>query len=309
MAIAHFPEFSNFDMSLKAEYDSIFGEFPPYSDFSFGNLMIWLNQYQDLRLSLLHGNIIVECRNLFEEGKHILSVLGNNSMDATFRSLLRYLADSQQPQVLEMVPETSVEALSNPGVYDIEEERDNFNYILSTGEWSKLEGSRYGKLRRQINNFIHTYEGRFEVKKLDLRDPRTVNTIVNNIHLWDRIYTDNDVEQQESYVMSSSLSNAEALNFHNLSLFIDGQIQAISLYQKIPQSDYVIGNHTKSNYQYRYSFNYLMYELAQQLHERRVAYINFEQDLGLPGLREHKMGLRPIDFLKFYSVTPSGLNS
>src|SRR5690348_378296 len=100
MAIAQFPDFTLYDFSLNKEY-------PPYSDFSFGNLGIWLNQYQDLRISLLNGNIVVECRNLFEDGKHIISILGNHAMDASFEAIFEYLKVSRLPLRIDLVPEVS----------------------------------------------------------------------------------------------------------------------------------------------------------------------------------------------------------
>ena len=37
----------------------------------------------------------------------------------------------------------------------------------------------------------------------------------------------------------------------------------------------------------------------------KYIYINREQDLGLPGLREAKLGLRPVKFIKKYKVVQS----
>jgi hypothetical protein len=302
MAIAQFPDFSFYDFSLKDEYNAIYKEHLPYSDFSFGNLGIWLNQYQDLQISLLNENIVIECRNLFEDGAHILSVLGNNEMDTTFAILFDYLKASGQPSRIDLVPETTIFALKNPEKYRVDLERDNANYILSTENFVSLEGSVNGRLRRQIRGFEREYGNRLSVKEFDLTKEENIRSVINHAHLWDKIYTYNDQEKQESYVINTSLRHAKELEMRNLSLLVDDRIQAIAIYQEIPQNEYVIGNHTKSNHQYRNSFNYLLYALSQELLKRGVRYINFEQDLGIAGIREHKLGLRPVSFLNHYSV-------
>jgi hypothetical protein len=38
-------------------------------------------------------------------------------------------------------------------------------------------------------------------------------------------------------------------------------------------------------------------------YEKKVPFLNVEMDLGIPGLRMHKTELRPVDFLRKYSVT------
>lgn len=304
--IATFPNFSKLDMGLKNSYNQLYAQYPPYSDFSFGNLVIWLNQFQDLKISLLHDNIVIRCRNLFEDGKEIISILGDNRIDESLDALFSYLKSAGLPPHLDMVPEIVIKSLKDASQYKVQLERDNSNYILSTSLLASLEGSAYGRLRRQMRRFEELHKNNYVIKEIDLTDPQEVQKIVNNIHLWDKIYTHNDQERQESIVINTSLLYAKELGFRNLSLFVDGKVQAITLYQKIPQKQYVIGNHTKANYKYRNAFNFLIHHLALRLNDEGIEFINFEQDLGLSGLREHKLGLRPISFLEHYSVSLLG---
>ena len=46
-----------------------------------------------------------------------------------------------------------------------------------------------------------------------------------------------------------------------------------------------------------------MQESAKYLLERGVQMLNFEQDLGIPNLRQAKLGFRPHSFLKKYRVS------
>lgn len=303
--INHFPASTVFTAALKPAYDQLYAKYPPYADFSFGNLAIWLDQLGDLRISVHGGNIVIECSNLFDAGRHTASVLGTNNVDETIDAVFLHLKDTGQSAHLRMVPESTVESITDTSKYVITEERDNHNYVLSTERLATLSGSSYGKLRRQVRKFESVHAGRFVIKELDLTDASSLLMLVNHMHQWDTIYTYNDQEKQESRAITTALQHAGDLGLRNLSLLVDGTIHAFSLYQPVPQPGWVIGNHTKASHHHKNAFNYLLHRLAATLNEEGVSYINFEQDMGIPGLREHKLGLRPVTFLKSYSVEPS----
>jgi hypothetical protein len=267
--------------------------------------MIWLNQYHDLHITTLHGNIILECHNLFEDGRYMLSLIGTSQIDETLETLFGYLRDTGKKSLLNMVPEVVINNLKHPERFIITDEPSNANYILDTEKLAELPGTSFENLRKQVHRFENQYAGRFEVVELDIASSAVVNTLVNHIHLWEKIYTHNDVEKQESYVISTSLTHAEELGFKNLSIYVDGTIQAIALYQITPQPQFVICNHMKINFEYRYISTYLTHALARKLWQQHIPYLNFEQDLGIEGLREHKLRLKPVRYLRSFSVTPA----
>jgi len=49
----------------------------------------------------------------------------------------------------------------------------------------------------------------------------------------------------------------------------------------------------------------MMHVLARELAAAGVHTMNVEQDLGIPGLREHKERQRPVAILKKYTVRPA----
>ena len=48
---------------------------------------------------------------------------------------------------------------------------------------------------------------------------------------------------------------------------------------------------------------YLINELAKILYKKGIVYINWEQDLGILGLRENKESYLPTRYLKKYSLS------
>lgn len=57
-------------------------------------------------------------------------------------------------------------------------------------------------------------------------------------------------------------------------------------------------NHIKVNYSVQDIFRYTVYRLAKILKKSGIAEMNFEQDLGIEGIRTFKMRLRPSRFLE-----------
>lgn len=300
-----FPNFVELQLDQKGHYDEFYKRFEPYSDFSFGNLMIWLNQYGDLHISLLNGNVIIECHNLFEDGKYTLTLLGDTNIDQTLDDLFTYQKATNNEASLVLVPEVVVTGIKHRDRYAITEEPANSNYILSCEKLSSLPGADFERIKRQIKSFVKDYGDRCEVVELDITKTGEVNKLVNDIHVWDTIYTHNDQEKQESFVINTSLQQAAELDFRNISLVIDGSIQAIAIYQLLPQPEYVICNHMKVNFNYRHASVYLTHQLASRLWRLGIPYLNFEQDLGIEGLREHKRRMRPVKFLKSYQIQPA----
>lgn len=303
--IALFPEFTRFGLGLKDDYDKICRQFLPYADFSFGNLAIWLNHFDDLEISLLNDNLITKYTNFFDNNSYTVSILGKTRVDETIDAVFGYLTAHGHPLLLTVIPHTTIAHIKHSERYKITPQRDNYNYILSTEGLANLTGSSYGKLRRQVSRFEREYENRYQVKEFDLSIVSDMKLLINGIHGWDRLYTANDEEKSESLVLNASLNFASDLDIKNLSLLIDGSIHATTFYRQLPQGDHVLANHTKASYAHRNAFNVMVHKLAQHLYSQGIMYINFEQDLGIPGLREHKQGLRPIHFLEHYSIEPA----
>lgn len=304
MQISQFPDFTDFDIGLKEEYNELFEKFPPYTDFSFGTLCIWLNQNKDLKISRIQNAIICEYTNLFTGNEKVLSVLADKNTDLTIKTLFEYQKSKGKKQRLSIVPATTIESIQHPSDFKITPQPDNFNYILMRDGLSEPEGAKFAKFRYEVRHFQKQYEGRYKVASVDLSDPDESLKIYNTLSRWHNLFTANDEGRQEELALASSFRNANKLKLRALRLDLDDHLIGLAIFQEPPQKGYIICNHLKVERSVQYSFNFLLHCLAQKMKPEQN-FINFEQDLGIPGLRFHKTKLNPVFFLNNYEVRPA----
>ncbi len=299
--VPSFPKFRPFTTEDKQWYIPYYSQFEPYADFAFGNLLIWLNFNDDLKVSELNNNLIFTFTNSLTDGSLTMTVLGVDDIDGTLRKLFT----SGICKELSFVPAVTYEGINEKHSFSIEEERDSFDYILETNRMAKMLGSESRKLRRIVRTSIREYGDTIILRELEMNDD-TINFMINNLHTWDKAFTltKNDVDLQEVKALNTSLDISREIDNRNFSIYIDGKLEGFILYQVPPQEGFVILNHIKTSYNFRYIFDFMLFAFAARVTQSGIKYINFEQDLGLEGLRDHKLGLKPIGFLKKYSIKP-----
>lgn len=300
--VPKFPKFRKFSINDKGWYQKFYSKFEPYADFAFGNLLIWLDYKDDLMISQLNNNLIFRFTNILTVDEEIYTLLGNVNLEKTLDTLF-----SGQIKELSFVPKIVYEKLKDNNKYNFLPERESFDYILDVKRMAYLLGPETRKLRREVKLSIRDYGEHITLKELETQNNDTVTFLINNLHTWDKAFTltQNDVDRQELYALNKSIILAGEIENKCFCTFVDGQLEGFIIYQTPPQEEYVILNHIKTSYSYRYIFDFMMYAFATRLQQSNYKYINFEQDLGLEGLRNHKLNLKPINFLEKYTIQPA----
>ena len=88
--------------------------------------------------------------------------------------------------------------------------------------------------------------------------------------------------------------------FLALGVFIGEQLVGFTITEI--RKEYGTIHFEKANESFVGVYAYLMEETASMLETRKVTLINFEQDLGIAGLRAAKRAFAPIGFLKKYRL-------
>lgn len=302
-----FPEFRKLTLDDRDWYEAFFKPFPNYADFTFNNLVVWQDQHDDLSISRIDNILIFQCTSLYMDDQLMINFIGDGDYDSVLHELFAYLRERQQESVILGVPEFIVQSLQNPHHFSIEEDRDNAEYVLDT--W--LLGTLDGPAMRRIRQMVHGYERDYTsitVKELDLHDEQARDFLRNELLGWKQAFTTNETAGQEKGVILRTLDVADTLEYGNVSLFIDDKLVGFALYRHIPSHEAeqtVVVNHLKTSYGYPHTSYYLSHRLADVLHKKGYSYMNYEQDLGIEGLRYFKEKLKPVELLKKFNIAPA----
>jgi hypothetical protein len=293
--------------TARAAYQDLYGRLSaPYCDFSLNNVLIWLDQGDDLELSV-HGDCaVLRFASPFEKSRRRYALFGTANVGNAVWDVLDFMLAQGEDVGLCMVPGETVWLIDRKHGLHIEEESWNADYVFHIETAYGLKGRRYGNLRQRINAFESCYSN-IERADLDLRDRQT-NQLVRQL-FEDRMSStfsrQNDPGGVQGLAIAKHLDLAGSVRVHALGTFVGDRLVSVSIYHHPPQPGWIILNHIICDYRYKGAFGYSFHQVIRQAYDAGKTWLNAEQDLGRPGLRQTKSLLRPHHFLRRYSVSLS----
>jgi hypothetical protein len=304
MFIPDFPEFTPLRLEDKDSYEKLIAEFPHNSDIAFATLHIWWNLEDKLSVSLLNGNMVINYHLPGDAQNSGYGLIGRQHIDASIKAALEYLMQERLPPRLVHVPEFVVNEIRLKDYFKITEELDYNEYILDSNELATLRGGKYANNRKDINRFLRSLDGKLiEAKSIDLSTAESQEELLQIIRLWEKKHPwKNDPGRAEYDALAKTLEYGSLLEIQNLGFYIGGVLFGIIFYHTSEDGQYYIMHHLKVDNTYDYIVDYIEQFMAIKAVSEGIPYINMEIDLGIQGLREHKLGLKPIHFLKKYTI-------
>lgn len=299
--IPAFPEFKNIDSTDRAEVESFTRKYPPYSDFNFVSLWAWdiKNRRQ---ISLLNGNLIVKFTD-YTTSEPFFSFLGTNKVNDTAEKIIQYAKTIDITPKLRLVPGVSAEGM-DLSRFKVEEDRDNFDYVYSTNLLSELQGAKFKDLRRSIHKFTRE-NSRLKAVVLRPAEDGVQERIWTVLRLWKTNKITEGREFELEHEKSAMLRLFESRDTQNLlvtALIEENSTLAFSIEEFLPER-YCMGHFWKADTGRPGIYDFLLHTIARYLKTQNVEWWNFEQDLGIEGLRKAKMSYRPMSFLEKFAVS------
>lgn len=291
------PEYPNFK-KITIEDVEIFKKLTnlqePYSDYNLLSLLSW-NISGSNSFSVLNNNLVLKMKQYLGEDFMYL-LYGTNHIDETISGLI--------PEVgkLCMVPEDTINNISHPEKYKIEEDRDNFDYVLSIKEIAKLEGNKYKSLRKQTNNFKEMYPD-YHVRKLNLGDPNQIEKIQKLTRDWgkDKGFDEGKI-LEDIEITNNFITFSNKFDCVSIGIFVEDIIVAFT-FNEILNNNWIMGHFGKGDVKTKGSMTMAERETEAFFESKGYTLLNYQQDTGIEALRNTKMGYRPIRFLKKYTVS------
>jgi len=223
-------------------------------------------------------------------------MIGNNRVDEALGQLLE-ITDK-----LKLIPEAVVTSIRNPEHFQITEDVDNFDYVYSLDDLTNLRGQSYRGQRKKIHRFRDQFADIYEVRDIDFSDPKTQERILETFAWWasDRGRTHEDVSN-EHQAIRRLLSNSSKLHLTGSEIFINNKAAGFSIHE-ILNGEYTVCHFHKTILKFVGIDVFLTIYAAKELSQRGYKLENWEQDLGIAGLRELKLSYKPTKMLKKYQI-------
>jgi len=304
--IKNFPEFSYLSSISPKYLIDVTDRFEPYSDFNFVSLFSWDTE-DNTQISLLGNNLILKMDD-YGDNKRFLSFIGDENVTNSINILLDYLRiDSTLQQCLRLIPKSVVDAVTDNSLFKITEDINNNDYVLSTEESINLPGGKYQNKRKSINRFVRTYENRVKIKILELENKDNIYNIKKLLDKWilnkanNEVIIESDIDAINKILINFSFLKGYC-DLECMAIYIDEILVGFCIYELL-EKGWAISHFGKCDNTFLNLYEYMMTIVLRELNSRNYAFLNYEQDLGIPGLRESKSSSIPTKFLYKYTVS------
>lgn len=294
MMIAKFPDFSKLDLSHKQEVEEITSSLEPYSDFNFISLFCW-DTDGTTKISDLNGNLVIHLPH-YLTGEAIYSLAGKKMIDESLRTLLKKVNQ------IELVPEVVIANVVNRSDFIIEDDPDNHDYVFSLADHADLPGQKFKGKRKKVSHFVRNHQNRYEIHKVDLADSEVLEKINAIFDNWANAKGKNKSNTQaEKQAVRNLLMHAANFDTVGLMISVDDRPAGFSIHE-LQGENYAICHFHKTIPDYANIDVFLTSTAAKDLMDRKRTHVNWEQDLGIKGLKAAKSSYHPVRILKKYRV-------
>ena len=293
MIIPEFPNSREVMLEDKPLFDSLFAADPPeISAYTFTNIFAWRESY-NTQVSRIGECVIVH----YDRGgrRTCLMPLGGRCARPAIEEAFR--RDGGVPVEFAYLPTSVVELFRGGPRYKLELDRDNWDYLYLASDLIELPGRAYDAKR----NFINRLKSEHGYEYVSL-----THDLAAECHEFADRWCDekacDTVEglRRERCAVYQMLTNFAALGLKGGAIRIEGAIVAFSLGEAL-NPDTLVVHVEKADSSIDGLYQLINNEFC--IHEAAgYAYVNREQDLGVPGLRKAKESYHPVKLVETWRL-------
>jgi hypothetical protein len=279
-------DFKPIELEDKPLFDKHFEKYPPiHSDNVFTTMISW-KEYGKYHYAFLDDHLIIMSQ--VKNNIQFRPPTGKRNKEV-FDQVLKLAKDQSYEYPFGLVDTETKEWLSKTyPKLEFTPRREYFDYVYLSSNLAELSGSDYSKIRNRLNKFKRNYE--YSVEKISEKNMAEVNEFLKRWCLWKDCESDPLLENEKKAILYS-MSHFFDLDLSGILMRIDGNIEAIAVYEKM-NFDTSIVHYEKGSPDFDGIYKAINQETAKIL-QSNTMYINRESDMDLPGLRKAKMSYRP----------------
>ena len=267
-------------------------------EYSFANNLAWCRA-ADSQICQ-YENFYLTCSFDTEDGApHFSYPCGSGDLRKAILAMADFAAERQKPLVIfgltsQTLPE--IQALF-PGVFTLENNRDDADYLYRTADFVALAGKKYHKKRNHIAQFSKYGAVFSEITPNDFDE--CITFAAESYNAKDGYSDASSVAEQ--YAIHTFFQNYEALELKGGLLRVDGELAAFSIGEPICSNTF--GVHIeKADTRFHGAYPAMAQAFAAHF-AMDYTYLNREEDLGIPGLRKSKLSYYPELLLEKWTAT------
>jgi len=298
--IPEFPKFKKIELSDKKDIEKFTSKFPPYSDFNFYNMWAW-DIHNKMVLSQLNGNLVV-LFNDYVNSEEFLAFLGEKRAAETASILIAYSKDKHKKGFLKFVPEEVILAFKNLS-FIVKADKDSFDYVYLVEHLAIMKNWHKNTSGKRIRRFLKTGI-KYTIKHSSPEDiTKDQEKYKEFFKKWAEDKNIKDHYKLYEYKAFERFLTIKDKNIHFVTLFFGERMVGFTVYE-ILSKDYAVSHFAKADKEHYAAISDLLnWEEAKILHAKGIKYFNWEQDLGIPGLRYAKEKYKPAFVFKKYIVS------
>jgi hypothetical protein len=287
MNLPRFPEFKVVGFEDQETILAFISRYPAeVCEVNFGNTFIW-RKYDHPKLTIIHDNLCLQFEPP-DEPAYFLQPIGENDIPDTIRTCL-----SCAPR-LSRIP-TSFASRWCSG-FHCAPDRNNFDYVYQTQDLIELRGKKYDGKRNRIRKFEREHSYAY-VKLV----PGHLEDCQRLFREWleDKSLTTKMISAQNEAIQEG-LTHFEALGLSGGAIEVEGKIEAFSIGEPLSVETAVI--HIEIVNPKYDGLSQMMNREFVKNEWSAFAYVNREQDMGIPGLRRAKMSYYPHHMVEKHHI-------
>ena len=288
-------DFKPIELEDKPLFDKHYKKYPPvHSDNVFTTMISWMN-YGNYQYAFLDDNLIIISQ--IKNKIRVRPPSGKPNKNI-FDQILQLAKKQDTKYPFGLIDMQIKNWLSkNYPKMKIMPHRDYFEYVYLASDLAELSGSDYSKIRNRLNKFKRNFS--YKLEEISEDDIEEVKKFLDRWCLWKDCESDPLLEAERNAIIYS-VSHFFELKLSGIAIRIDGNIEAIAVYERI-NKDTAVVHYEKGSPDYDGIYKAVNQETAKIL-QKNFKFINRESDMGLPGLRKAKMSYHPNHMIEVFHV-------
>jgi hypothetical protein len=185
-----------------------------------------------------------------------------------------------------------------PGMH-LESNSDHWDYVYSVPELIELKGNKFHKKKNLLRQFRKQYQA--EYVPLDLSRIEQALTLQTEWCLWRECEDSSTLEMENRAILATFSDWRRLEGLFGGGLTVEGTMVAFTVAEPLDEKTLVI-HFEKACPTYKGIYQAINQIFLEQ-EGNGYSYVNREQDLGDPGLRQAKQSYNPVGYMKKFSAS------